>query len=108
MTLVLREADVPLHNKHRRKSVGTSVLLIKRIVLPHTNGAAVGYRFISLIHTCLLYDVNSFDYLIELERHEESWRQILPLDALKVPRCREVYHAIGRFHVAVECPAFEE
>jgi transposase len=33
------------------------------------NGAAVGDLFMSLIHTCQLCDVNSFDYLIELQRH---------------------------------------
>ena len=33
------------------------------------NGAAVGDLFMSLIHTCQLCEVNSFEYLIELQRH---------------------------------------
>ena len=33
------------------------------------NGAEVGDLFMSLIHTCQLCDANSFEYLIELQRH---------------------------------------
>jgi hypothetical protein len=33
------------------------------------NGAQVGDLFMSLIHTCQLNGVNSFDYLVELLRH---------------------------------------
>jgi transposase len=33
------------------------------------NGAQVGDLFMSLIHTCQLSAANSFDYLIELQRH---------------------------------------
>ena len=33
------------------------------------NGAAVGDLFMTLIHTCQLCDANSFEYLIELQRH---------------------------------------
>jgi hypothetical protein len=33
------------------------------------NGAEVGDLFMSLIHTCELGGVNSFDYLTELQRH---------------------------------------
>jgi len=33
------------------------------------HGAAVGDLFMSLIHTCELSHVNSFDYLTELQRH---------------------------------------
>jgi hypothetical protein len=33
------------------------------------NGAEVGDLFMSLIHTCQLCGANSFDYLIELQRH---------------------------------------
>jgi hypothetical protein len=33
------------------------------------NGAQVGDLFMSLIHTCQLCGVNSFDYLVELQRH---------------------------------------
>jgi hypothetical protein len=33
------------------------------------HGAQVGDQFMSLIHTCQLCGANSFDYLIELQRH---------------------------------------
>ena len=33
------------------------------------NGAQVGDLYMSLIHTCQLCGANSFDYLIELQRH---------------------------------------
>jgi hypothetical protein len=33
------------------------------------HGAQVGDLFMSLIHTCQLCGVNSFDYLVELQRH---------------------------------------
>ena len=33
------------------------------------HGAQVGDLFMSLIHTCQLNEVNSFEYLVELMRH---------------------------------------
>jgi hypothetical protein len=36
------------------------------------NGAQVGDLFMSRIHTCQLCGVNSFDYLIELQRHAQE------------------------------------
>ena len=36
------------------------------------NGAQVGDLFMSLIHTCQLCKVNSFDYLTELLRHHQD------------------------------------
>jgi transposase len=39
------------------------------------NGAEVGDLFMSLIHTCELNEVNSFDYLTELLRHAEEFKQ---------------------------------
>jgi hypothetical protein len=33
------------------------------------NGAQVGDLFVSLIHTCQLCGGNSFDHLVELQRH---------------------------------------
>jgi hypothetical protein len=50
---------------------------LKRAVLHRKNalfyrtlhGAEVGDLFITLIHTCQLCGVNSFDYLTELQRH---------------------------------------
>jgi transposase len=39
------------------------------------NGAEVGDLFMSLIHTCELNGVSSFDYLTELLRHAEELKQ---------------------------------
>jgi hypothetical protein len=39
------------------------------------NGAEVGDLFMSLIHTCELNVVNSFDYLTELLRRPEALKQ---------------------------------
>jgi transposase len=39
------------------------------------NGAAVGDLFMSLIHTCELNGVHSFDYLTALLRHAEELKQ---------------------------------
>ena len=39
------------------------------------NGARVGDLFMSLIHSCELNGVNSFDYLTELLRHAEEFKQ---------------------------------
>jgi len=36
------------------------------------NGAQAGDLFMSLIHTCQLCGANSFDYLIELQRHAQE------------------------------------
>jgi hypothetical protein len=44
----------------------------ERSVLSHSNGAQVGDLYMSLIHTCQLCDANSFDYLIELQRHSQE------------------------------------
>ena len=46
------------------------VLLRKNALFYRTqHGADVGDLFTSLIHTCDLNKVNSFDYLTELQRH---------------------------------------
>ena len=55
----------------------TSRRALKRAVLHRKNalfyrtlhGAQVGDLFMSLIHTCQLCGANSFDYLVELQRH---------------------------------------
>jgi hypothetical protein len=38
------------------------------------HGAEVGDLFMSLIETCRLNRVNSFDYLVELQRHATELR----------------------------------
>lgn len=70
LTLFLREAGAPLDNNIVERSLKRAVLHRKNALFYRTlNGAAVGDLFMSLIHTCQLCEANSFEYLIELQRH---------------------------------------
>jgi transposase len=70
LTLFLRKAGAPLDNNLVERSLKRAVLHRKNALFYRTlNGAQVGDLFMSLIHTCQLSDANSFDYLIELQRH---------------------------------------
>jgi transposase len=70
LTLFLREAGASLDNNIVERSLKRAVLHRKNALFYRTlNGAAVGDLFMSLIHTCQLCDANSFEYLIELQRH---------------------------------------
>jgi hypothetical protein len=70
LTLFLRQAGAPLDNNLVERSLKRAVLHRKNSLFYRTlNGAQVGDLFMSLIHTCQLCGANSFDYLIELQRH---------------------------------------
>lgn len=70
LTLFLRQAGAPLDNNIGERSLKRAVLHRKNALFYRTLiGAAVGDLFMSLIHTCHLCDANSFEYLIELQRH---------------------------------------
>jgi transposase len=70
LTLFLRKAGAPLDNNIVERSLKRAVLHRKNALFYRTlNGAQVGDLFMSLIHTCQLCGANSFDYLIELQRH---------------------------------------
>jgi hypothetical protein len=70
LTTFLREAGAPLDNNLVERSLKRAVLHRKNALFYRTlNGAQVGDLFMSLIHTCQLCGANSFDYLIELQRH---------------------------------------
>jgi transposase len=70
LTLFLREAGAPLDNNICERALKLAVLHRKNALFYRTiNGAHVGDLFMSLIHTCQLNGVNSFDYLVELLRH---------------------------------------
>jgi transposase len=70
---------LPLRTARRLKS-SFGERALKRAVLHRKNalfyrslnGAQVGDLFMSLIHTCQLCGANSFDYLIELQRHAQE------------------------------------
>jgi transposase len=70
LTLFLREAGAPLDNNVVERALKRAVLHRKNALFYRTlNGAQVGDLFMSLIHTCQLCKANSFEYLIELQRH---------------------------------------
>jgi len=70
LTLFLRKAGAPLDNNVAERALKRAVLHRKNALFYRTlNGAGVGDLFMSLIHTCQLCGVNSFDYLVELQRH---------------------------------------
>lgn len=73
LTLFLRQAGAPLDNNLVERSLKRAVLHRKNSLFYRTlNGAQVGDLFMSLIHTCQLCNVNSFDYLTELLRHHRE------------------------------------
>jgi transposase len=73
LTLFLRKAGTPLDNNIVERALKRAVLHRKNALFYRTlNGADVGDLFMSSIHTCQLCGVNSFDYLIELQRHAQK------------------------------------
>ena len=73
LTLFLRKAGTPLDNNIVERALKRAVLHRKNALFYRTlNGAEVGDLFMSLIHTCQLCGANSFDYLIELQRHAQK------------------------------------
>jgi transposase len=73
LTLFLRQAGAPLDNNICERALKKAVLHRKNALFYKTlNGAQVGDLFMSLIHTCELNGVNSFDYLFELQRHAKE------------------------------------
>jgi transposase len=70
LTLFLREAGAPVDNNVVERSLKRVVLHRKNALFYRTlNGAQVGDLYMTLIHTCQLCSANSFNYLIELQRH---------------------------------------
>jgi transposase len=70
LTLFLRQAGAPLDNNVVERALKKAILHRRNALFYKTmNGARVGDRFMSLIHTCELNKVNPFDYLTELLRH---------------------------------------
>lgn len=70
LTLFLRQAGAPLDNNICERALKKAILHRKNALFYRTlNGAQVGDLFMSLIHTCELNGANSFDYLVELQRH---------------------------------------
>jgi hypothetical protein len=71
--LFLRQAGAPLDNNIVERSLKRAALHRKNALFYHTlNGAQVGDLFMSLIHACQLCCANSFNYLVELQRHAQE------------------------------------
>lgn len=75
LTLFLRQAGAPIDNNLCERALKKAILHRKNAYYFRTeNGARVGDLFMSLIHTCELNDVNSFDYLTELQKFADHPR----------------------------------
>jgi transposase len=73
LTLFLRQPGAPLDNNLCERALKLVVLHRKNALFYRTmKGARVGDLYMSLIHTCDLNGVNSFDYLVELLRHPKE------------------------------------
>jgi hypothetical protein len=73
LTLFLREPNAPLDNNLCEQALKRAILHRKNSMFFKTeHGAYIGDMFMSLIHTCVLVDVNPFDYLLALQRHSSE------------------------------------
>ncbi len=73
LTLFLREPNAPLDNNLCEQALKRAILHRKNAMFFKTeHGAYIGDMFMSLIHTCVLVDVNPFDYLLALQRHSSE------------------------------------
>jgi hypothetical protein len=98
LTLFLRVPAAPLDNNICERALKMAILHRKNSLGYKTqNGARVGDRFMSLIHTCRLAAANPFDYLTSVIRHANrvgsdpsqwlpwNYRQAVPSDARASP-----------------------
>jgi hypothetical protein len=73
LTLLLRRAAAPLDNNIAERALKREILHRTNALFYRTlHGAQVGDLFMSLIHTCQLCGANSFDYLVDLQRHAQE------------------------------------
>lgn len=73
LTLFLRQPGAPLDNNVCERALKRAVLHRKNALFYRTlHGAEVGDLFMSLIHTCELNHVNSFEYLVALQRNADA------------------------------------
>jgi hypothetical protein len=72
LTLFLRQAGAPLDNNICERALKKAILHRKNAYHYKTaEGARVGGMFMSLIHTCELNKINSFNYLTEIQKHAQ-------------------------------------
>ena len=73
LTLFLRVAGAPLDNNINERALKMAIRRRRNSLFYKTpRGAAVGDCLMSLIYTCTLAGVNSFDYLTVLQQHLEA------------------------------------
>jgi transposase len=76
LTLFLREPNAPLDNNLCERALKKAIQHRKNSLFYKTeHGAYIGDLFMSLIYTCVLCQVNPFDYLTQLQEHSEELRQ---------------------------------
>lgn len=72
LTLFLRVAGAPIDNNAVERILKMAILNRKNAYFYKTlNGAHAGDIFMSIIQTCKLAQVNAFEYLIMLQKHEK-------------------------------------
>jgi len=73
LTEFLRKPGIPLDNNICERAVKKMVLYRKNSLFYRNNsGSFVGDLFMSLIHTCELNKINTYDYLLELLRNTQA------------------------------------
>jgi len=73
LTLFLRIPGAPLDNNICEAALKRIIMLRKNSLFYRTlNGAHVGDRYMSIIHTCYLSGVNAFEYLNALVEHSQQ------------------------------------
>jgi transposase len=73
LTLFLRQPGAPLDNNLCERALKKAILHRKNALFYKSqNGADVGDLFMSLIYTCQLNEANPFDYLTQLQRHNDE------------------------------------
>lgn len=76
LTLFLHEPGAPLDNNICERALKKAILHRKSSLFYKTqNGSRVGDLFMTLIHTAELAGANPFDYLCELQRHDEQLKE---------------------------------
>ena len=73
LTLFLRRAGAPLDNNLCEQALKRAILHRKGSMFYKTvKGAEIGDIYMSLIHSCRLCDVNPFEYLQALQKHDQD------------------------------------
>jgi len=76
LTLFLRVAGAPISNNDNERQIKTAVINRKNSYFFKTeNGANVGDIHLSIIETCDRNDVNPWDYLVTVQKHQEDVRR---------------------------------